>query len=311
MTAGNSDKQSILVIDSNEAMLEGTKHALEQAGYRVITHARAAGSVALLLREKPDLVLVDVLMPNIAGDTLAALFVKAQPEGRTIILLHSALAPEILKERASTSGAHGYLQKSPDAFNLVRVIQRWLKPHAGVGPYPSSGRQRAVPSSIGESGLPYSSSAMRVAARVVDATPPSAVRDSARPSVSPQATPQVLFVAQDISILSEYRRQVQSLDLLAEFALSGAQALRRVRGEGPLDVIVCHAALSDMGGLDLHARLLEHDPRWRFRVLLIAERERSIPPGILTVREPVSAQSLIDGIEQALGRLSRSHRTTA
>jgi response regulator RpfG family c-di-GMP phosphodiesterase len=40
----------------------------------------------MLLQEKPDLVLVDVRMPTVSGDTLVKLFSKASPKSGTILL---------------------------------------------------------------------------------------------------------------------------------------------------------------------------------------------------------------------------------
>jgi len=80
-------KPTIVVVDDCELTLASTAEALERAGYRVITRDRPAGCVAMMLQEKPDLVLLDVCMPTVSGDTLVKLFSKASPNSGTIILL--------------------------------------------------------------------------------------------------------------------------------------------------------------------------------------------------------------------------------
>jgi two-component system, OmpR family, response regulator len=279
------DKQTILVIDDSEIVLEVTKTALEAAGYRVITRSRAAGSVALLLQESPDLVLLDVNMPTMSGDTLALMFDKARPGRESIILLHSTLAPEVLQAKANAVGAHGYLQKSGDLYNLVRVVNRWLK-------------RRPFDDAAG-----YSSGSLRVARRLAQETyvaPESGVSARATDVGVGLSVPTVLFVANDMGTLSEYRRLVQALELNAEFALSGAQALRQVQSGQPPDVVVCNAALSDITGVELCRRIVDHHANWRKRLILVTSASDSNSFEFTTLREPLSARSIWDLVQGAI-----------
>lgn len=122
-----NQQRKILVIDDSEIVLEVTRSALEAAGHRVVTHDRAAGCVALILQQKPDLVLMDVNMPHLGGDTIVGVLGKAQPSGDTVVLLHSSLSAEILRVKAQAVGAQGFIQKTGDLFALVREVNRWLK----------------------------------------------------------------------------------------------------------------------------------------------------------------------------------------
>jgi CheY-like chemotaxis protein len=147
-----NQQRKILVIDDSEIILEVTRAALEAAGHCVVTHDRAAGCVALILQQKPDLVLMDVNMPHLGGDTIVGVLAKAQPTGdSTVVLLHSSLSADILKVKAEAVGAQGFIQKTGDLFALVREVNRWLKRSssskvrvaADIG-FPSSGNVRAA-----------------------------------------------------------------------------------------------------------------------------------------------------------------------
>src|SRR5687767_8406392 len=118
----NNQPATILVVDDSEVVLTVTKTLLVAAGYRVLTHPGAAGCVAVILQEKPDLVLIDVNMPKLGGETIVKLFGKAQPNSETIILLFSSLSAAQLEQRAQTSGAHGFIRKTDDTFELVRNV---------------------------------------------------------------------------------------------------------------------------------------------------------------------------------------------
>src|SRR5262249_18779658 len=104
--------KTVLVIDDSEIVLELTKAALEKAGYHVVTRDRPSGSVAAILRDKPDIVLLDVNMPSLQGDVIAKILVRAMKNPDTLILLHSSMSIDTLRLKAVATGAHGYIQKT-------------------------------------------------------------------------------------------------------------------------------------------------------------------------------------------------------
>ena len=113
---------TVMVIDDSEIVLSVTRNVLEGAGYRVVTHPRPAGCVALILQEKPELVLIDVNMPLIGGDTIVKLFGKARPNNDTIVLLYSSLSQAALEAKVKSSGAHGFIQKTEDGHDFLRQL---------------------------------------------------------------------------------------------------------------------------------------------------------------------------------------------
>ncbi|HKO52431.1 MAG TPA: response regulator [Polyangiaceae bacterium] len=292
MSSNDLEKQTVLVIDDSEIILQVTRGALEAAGYRVITRSRAAGSVALLLHEKPHLVLLDVNMPTTSGDTLARVFGKAQSGVETIILLHSTLPAEVLRAKAEASGAHGYIQKTGDLYALVRAVNRWIKTH------PSSGRLRSAAAATSpESGNSRSSSMQRVASRLVSDEPSPAEPPSrpARTDAAPASV--VMFVDEDMAVLSEFRRLAQGLDSIVEFALSGTNAWRKIQGADAPDVVVCGVKLSDLPAAELYRRAIGLDAGWRDRfVFVIGAGETGHFSDAPTLRYPIDVRRMRDAI---------------
>jgi CheY-like chemotaxis protein len=257
-------KPKIVVIDDSEIVLEVTKNALEGAGYEVVTHDRPAGCVALILHEKPDLVLMDVNMPGLGGDTIVSVLGKAAPTSDTIVLLHSSLSAEVLRAKATAAGAHGFLQKSGDLFSTVREVGRWLKRSNSNGNLraavltaseekrPSGARPIASSATVTTSNAPVSDSATGLAGRRTSGT----LRLDA---------PTVLLVDDDMTVLSGFRRQLQTEDISVEFALSGGQALRRMLSDSPPDVVVCDMLLPDISGVEVYHRAVATEPSYRQR----------------------------------------------
>jgi CheY-like chemotaxis protein len=314
-------KQKIVVIDDSEIVLEVTRGALEGAGYEVVTHDRPAGCVALILHEKPDLVLMDVNMPGLGGDTIVSVLGKAAPTSDTIVLLHSSLSAEVLRGKVTTAGAHGFLQKSGDLFGLVREVNRWLKRVNSSGnmraalvtpsddKYPSGSRPVArVPTAAGAA----SSSSASASAAVPPSSDSLVRRTSGTVRVD---APTVLLVDDDMTVLSAFRRCLQAEDLSIEFALSGGQALRRLLSDKPPDVVVCDVLLPDISGGEVYQRALAADSSYRQR-FVIATGASAMPQvaSFLTgfsgpvLHKPVESPQLIQAVRACLAgaRLMRS-----
>jgi DNA-binding response OmpR family regulator len=118
-------KGKVLVVDDDPFVLKSVRATLEGAGYDVVTY-RSAITVPLELREqKPDLVLLDITMPDlVAKDAVKAMKKLRIMEGVPIILFSSKDEKE-LEEAVATAGAHGYIAKGPD-HELVQGVARFL-----------------------------------------------------------------------------------------------------------------------------------------------------------------------------------------
>jgi DNA-binding response OmpR family regulator len=122
---GTGARKRILVIDDNPFALELTQSALEKAGFAVATaldltafeHARAAAA--------PDLILVDVQMPEAFGDDVAATL-KGERGVRVPILLVSNVEERELARRAEEAEADGWVSKGAGLAELVRRVKELL-----------------------------------------------------------------------------------------------------------------------------------------------------------------------------------------
>jgi CheY-like chemotaxis protein len=262
-------KPKIVVIDDSEIVLEVTRSALEGAGYDVVTHDRPAGCVALILHEKPDLVLMDVNMPGLGGDTIVSVLAKAQPTGETVVLLHSSLAAEVLRAKAAAAGAHGFLQKSGDLFALVREVNRWLKRYNSAGSMSSGNMRAALALSNDEQRGSGTRAAVVIASPAGASLPPlsdGALEVGRRTSGTVRVdAATVLLIHDDMTVLSGYRRQLQNEAVSVEFALSGAQALRRLLSDKPPDAVICDMLLPDVSGMEVYQRAVAAEPSYRQR----------------------------------------------
>lgn len=102
----------ILLAEDDRILRKAGEASLKKKGYDVIPAIDGEDALAKARDHKPDLVLLDVMMPNMHGfDVLLAL--KGDPSVRDIpvIMLTNLEQPADLK-RAADAGAHSYLVKS-------------------------------------------------------------------------------------------------------------------------------------------------------------------------------------------------------
>lgn len=119
--------KNILVIEDVEDHLEIVKLILEQHGYNVLTASNGKLGIDSIRNNKPGLVILDVMLPEINGYEVCKLS-KADPSTKSIpiIMLSVRSNPEDV-EAGYSSGANEYMTKP---FNLEELIKK-VKKHLG------------------------------------------------------------------------------------------------------------------------------------------------------------------------------------
>jgi CheY-like chemotaxis protein len=107
-----TQSKRILLVEDDRFLRKAAEVRLRRAGYIVITAADGEEALATARTAKPDLVLLDVIMPRMQGfDVLRAL--REQPELKTVpIIVFTNLSQDADRERALAHGASGYLVKA-------------------------------------------------------------------------------------------------------------------------------------------------------------------------------------------------------
>lgn len=114
----------VMVVDDHPMWRDGVRADIEADGRaRVVAEAADADSaIATALRERPDLVLMDLNMPGLPGTTAIRRISEELPTIRLLVLSASAAEPDVLE--AVKAGASGYLLKSATGAELKRAVQQ-------------------------------------------------------------------------------------------------------------------------------------------------------------------------------------------
>lgn len=125
---------SIVIADDHELIREGVKKILRgAAGLRVAAEAAdLAGTLALVARHSPDLVVLDISLPGHDGLEGLIELRRHFPEQRVIML--SMYGEEQYGLAALKAGAVGYVTKTMAAEELVKAIRQVMEGGAYIGP---------------------------------------------------------------------------------------------------------------------------------------------------------------------------------
>jgi len=104
--------KKILIIEDEESILEMYKMRLEQEGYLVIASNNGTDGIALAKKEKPDLILLDLVIPEIDGYQVLKKLRADQNTKNIKIYILSNLGQSQEINKGFTNGADGYLIKA-------------------------------------------------------------------------------------------------------------------------------------------------------------------------------------------------------
>jgi DNA-binding response OmpR family regulator len=163
MVASGPQGKRILIVDDESAILQTLRFNLERNGYAVATAGDGRTAIALAATERPDLIIMDIMLPVLDG--IEACKEIRKTSGVPIIML-TARDQEIDKVLALELGADDYVTKPFSLHEfLARVKARLRRQSGGDG----SSRSEAI--AVGEIVLDPSRQSLMVRGRTVSLAP--------------------------------------------------------------------------------------------------------------------------------------------
>lgn len=121
-----SQKKKLLVVDDEELIRKMVALLFEREGFFVLTADNGTEGLRLAVAEKPDVVLLDIMMPGLHGFEVCRK-IREQPQlANTIVIFTSAKSYKPDIDKAKELGANDYLVKPTDSASLLSVVHKHL-----------------------------------------------------------------------------------------------------------------------------------------------------------------------------------------
>jgi CheY-like chemotaxis protein len=122
----------ILVIEDHEANIQLIDYLLRAHGYQPLLARNGPDGLRIAIAEKPDVILLDIRMPDMDGFEVAAALRELPALARTKIVAVTASAMVGDRERIAAAGFDGYIQKPIDLDTFIGEVEGFLFDGAGT-----------------------------------------------------------------------------------------------------------------------------------------------------------------------------------
>ena len=120
-------KQNILIVEDDEAVRSVLRRCLERAGYGVREAGEGGAALKLLAAAPADLIITDLVMPDMEGIALIFSLRKSHPKLPVIAISGGGrMKPEVYLEVAKAGGAARILAKPFDVDILLGLVQEQI-----------------------------------------------------------------------------------------------------------------------------------------------------------------------------------------
>jgi DNA-binding response OmpR family regulator len=128
-------KTRILLVDDEPSFTRMLKINLERRGYKVLVENNGAYAHTAVRDFLPDLILLDVIMPDVDGGEVAAK-IHGDPAFKDvpIVFLTAGVSKESTKTKGNVIGGQTYLAKPTTIDEVILCIEKKLRKEEGVGP---------------------------------------------------------------------------------------------------------------------------------------------------------------------------------
>ena len=130
----SAHRQRILVIDDSVMLLGFVEEILTEANYDVVTAGTAEEGLQATRQQKPDLILLDYLLPDLRGDEVSRRLSEDESTAHIPVIFMSGFAADLGDAQARSENILGILHKPFTSDSLVKAVQGNLSHEEGAEP---------------------------------------------------------------------------------------------------------------------------------------------------------------------------------
>ncbi|NTV54512.1 MAG: response regulator [Syntrophaceae bacterium] len=122
------EQKTVFIIEDEEDAAELFAEMMRISGFRVLKTSKAAPAIAMMTADKPDIVLLDIMMPEVSGlDILRQMRRDPNLANIPVIMVTAKGMPADIKN-GMEAGASTYLTKPVGFLELKEAVERTLRP---------------------------------------------------------------------------------------------------------------------------------------------------------------------------------------
>lgn len=122
-----TEMKTILLIEDNNEIRENFTECLELEGYKVLGASNGKIGVELALEFLPDLIICDVLMPEMGGYEVLHLLLETSATYTIPFIFSTSMSEQLARKEALTLGADDYIIKPFDIEVFLKMVKTWIE----------------------------------------------------------------------------------------------------------------------------------------------------------------------------------------
>jgi len=122
--------KKVLVIEDETDIITILSFRLEKAGFEIISARDGKTGLALAREQRPDLIILDLMLPELPGEEVCKTIREDEDEGfaKTPIIMVTAKIGEVDRIIGKSLGANSYITKPFEVEDLIEEIEKILVP---------------------------------------------------------------------------------------------------------------------------------------------------------------------------------------
>lgn len=280
--------KTILVIEDSKTSRKVISLVLNRQGYGIVEATRGSEGLAQLARIIPDLVLLDVMLPDMDGYQILSEIRSDDRLKEVPVVMLTGKRSSVDRMKGIASGANEYLTKPFDPAKLIKVIERFM------GAY-------RIPVSVPVTRLPTVKIPPIVKKTVMASVVP-AIKMPSKPTGT--KVPSILIVEDSPTARKVISMVLTRKGYLLREATTGAEALQLIETEAP-ELILLDAMLPDMSGYDILTQLKENESLQKIPVVMLTakigatDRQKGLRAGAIAyLTKPFNPDKLLSTVAE-------------
>jgi len=123
----DTNQKTILIVDDEKEVLTTLTNILKRAGYKVVATTKGSEAFGLAKQANPALIILDIMMPDLSGDEVAAQLLEDPVTAKIPIIFLTAILTKDEEYRRGNFGRRFVIAKPATAEKILELVKNALQ----------------------------------------------------------------------------------------------------------------------------------------------------------------------------------------